>query len=122
MGSGAKLQALKYGDQSLSAQDMFKMATIEGAKALNWDREIGSLEVSKKADLIALDLNALSFHPFYNPISSIVYTALGKEVHFVMCEGRVLMEDYQIKTLDQNQTLKDSQIFSKKVRDYLSYQ
>ena len=120
MGTGAKLQALKYGDQSLTAQEMFKMATIEGAKALNWDHEIGSLEVGKKADLIALDLNSPAFYPLYNPISSIVYSAIGKEVQFVMCEGQVIMQDYQIQTLDQKQVLKDSQVFSNKIQNYLS--
>ena len=120
MGTGAKLQALKYGDKSLTAQEMFKMATIEGAKALNLDHEIGSLEVGKKADLIALDLNSPAFYPLYNPISSIVYSAIGKEVKFMMGEGQVIMQDYQIQTLDQKQVLKQSQVFSKKIQDYLS--
>ena len=79
MGTGAKLQAIKYGDQSLTAQEMFKMASIEGAKAMGLEKEIGSIEVGKRADIIALDLNHVSFHPFYNPISNIVYTALGKK-------------------------------------------
>ena len=120
MGTGAKLQALKYGEESITAQQMFQMATIEGAKALGLQDQIGTLEIGKKADIIALDLSHSSFHPFYNPISNIVYTALGNEVSFVMCEGKVLMENYKIKSLDEKEIFKNSEIFAKKVKQFLS--
>ena len=120
MGTGAKLQALKYGDESITAQQMLKMATVEGAKALGLEDQIGTLAVGKKADIIALDLSHSSFHPFYNPVSNIVYTALGNELSFVMCEGRVLMEDYKIKSLDEQEILKESKIFSQKVQSFLA--
>ena len=119
MGTGVKLQALKYGDQSLTAQQMFKMASIEGAKAMGLEKEIGSIEVGKRADIIALDLNHASFHPLYNPISNIVYTALGNEVSFVMCEGQVLMENYQLKTLDEQKIFEQSELFANKVKAFL---
>ena len=120
MGTGAKLQALKYGDESITAHQMLKMATIEGAKALGLGDQTGTLELGKKADIIALDLSHSSFHPFYNPVSNIVYTALGNELSFVMCEGKVLMEDYKIKSLDEKEVLKESDLFAQKVRDFLS--
>ena len=119
MGTGAKLQSLKYGDQSLTAQKMFKMASIEGARAMGMEKEIGSIEVGKRADIIALDLNHVSFQPFYNPISNIVYTALGNEVSFVMCDGQILMEDYQLKTLDEERIFKQCEFFSNKVKEFL---
>ena len=119
MGTGAKLQALKYGDQSITAQQMFKMATIEGAKAIGLDKDIGSIEEGKKADIIALDLNKASFHPFYEPISNIVYTSLGNEVCFVMCEGKVLMENYELKSLDEEKIFKQSHLFANQVKDFL---
>ena len=119
MGTGAKLQAVKYGDKSLTAQEMFKVASMGGAKAMGLEKEIGSIEVGKRADIIALDLNQVSFHPFYNPISNIVYTALGNEVSFVMCEGRVLMENYQLRTLDEQRIFKQSKLFADKVKDFL---
>lgn len=119
MGTGAKLQSLKYGDQSLTAQKMFKMASIEGAKAMGMEKEIGSIEVGKRADVIALDLNHASFQPFYNPISNIVYTALGNEVSFVMCEGQILMENYKLTTLDEEEIFKQCELFSGKVKDFL---
>lgn len=119
MGSGAKLQALRYGDKSLTAQQMFKMASIEGAKALGLEKDIGSLELGKKADIIALDLSHSSFHPFYNPLSNIVYSTLGNEVSFVMCGGQVLMENYELKTLDEKEVLNSSAVFANKVKQFL---
>jgi len=116
MGTGAKLQALKDKDQSLTAEQMFEIATLGGAKALNL--EIGALEVGKQADLIALDLNTVSFYPFYKALSQIVYTCLGQEVSFVMCEGKVLMEDDKIKTLDEKQVLESSRKIEKKIQDF----
>ena len=119
MGTGAKLHALKYGDKSLTAEQMFKMASIEGAKAMGLEQQIGSIEVGKRADIIALDLNHASFHPFYNPISNIVYSASGNEVSFVMCEGTILMENYELKTLDEEKIFKQSESFANKVKDFL---
>ena len=120
MGTGAKLQALKYGEQSLTTQEVFKMATIEGAKSIGLEKQIGTIEVGKKADIIALNLNHHSFKPFYNPISNIVYTALGNEVSFVMCEGQVLMENYTLKTLDEEKIFKQSDVFANQVKDFLN--
>jgi len=116
MGSGAKLQALKYKDESLTAGQMFEIATLGGAKSLNLD--IGSLEPGRPADLIALDLNSTSFNPFYNPLSQIVYSSLGRELSFVMCGGRVLMEDNEIKSLDEKEILKAGRKMEKKIQDF----
>ena len=66
-----------------------------------------------------MDLSHASFHPFYNPISNIVYTALGNEVSFVMCEGRVLMENYQLKTLDEQKVFRQSEFFADQVKEFL---
>ena len=120
MGTGAKLQALKYGDQSVTANQMLQMASIEGAKAMGLDKRVGSLEVGKRADIMALDLQQPSFCPLYNPISNMVYSALGNEVSFVMCEGKVLMESYQLKTLDEQKILKESELFAQKIKTFLS--
>ena len=119
MGTGAKLQALKYKDDSLNAEQMFEIATLGGAKALSWDKEIGSLELGKQADLIALDLNSVSFYPFYNAFSQLVYTCLGQEVSFVMCGGQVLMENKEIKSFDEKEVLKQSQDIEKKIKAFL---
>ena len=120
MGTGAKLQALKYGDESITAQQMLKMATIEGAKALGLGDQIGTLEVGKLADIIALDLRHVSFYPLYNPVSNIVYTAGGSELSFVMCDGRVLMENYKIKSLNETEVLEESKGYSQKVQQFIA--
>ena len=119
MDTGAKLQALRYQDLSLTAEQTFKMATSEGAKALGWGKKLGTLELGKRADIIALDLKHKAFCPLYNPISSIVYSALGDEVSFVMCEGQVLMQDYKFKTLDKERIFKQAQFYQNKVKEFL---
>ena len=119
MGTGAKLQSLKYKDDSLNAEQMFEIATLGGAKALSWDKEIGSLELGKQADLIALDLNSVSFYPFYNVFSLMVYTCLGQEISFVMCGGKVLMENYEINSFDEKEVLKSSRDIENKIKDFL---
>ena len=119
MDSGIKIQALKYGDKSLTAQKMFQMATIEGAKAIGLEKEVGTIEEGKRADIIAIDLEQPHFYPAHNLISHLVYSAQGSEVSFVMCEGKVLMENYELKTLDEKEIYKKSCVIEKKIKDFL---
>ena len=67
MDMGSKIQSIKYGDQSLKAQEMFHMATLGGAEALNLEQEIGSLEEGKRADIIAIDSKSSPFLPSLQP-------------------------------------------------------
>ncbi len=119
MDTGIKLQSLKYGDQSLTSQEMFQMATIEGAKSIGLGKEIGTIEEGKRADVIAIDLEQPHFYPAHNLISHLVYSAQGSEVSFVMCEGKVLMENYKLTTLDEKEIYKKSCGFEKKIKDFL---
>ena len=119
MAVGAKLQALKEGDRSLTARQMVNMATLEGAKALGLDHEIGSLEEGKKADIMAIDLSQTAFQPLYDPLSSMVYSALGHEVSFVMCEGKTLMENRELKTLNQEKIFYEAKGFAAQAQDFL---
>jgi len=75
----------------LDAIDVLRMSTIESAKALGWDDEIGSLEVGKKADAIVLDQNTLNLSPSTNPISNIVFTGNGRDVDTTIVDGKVLL-------------------------------
>lgn len=77
-----------------------KMATINGAKALGLDRETGSLEEGKKADMIIIDLNKPHLHPIHDIVSSIVYSAQASDVETVIVNGKIIMENYDIKTID----------------------
>ena len=85
---------------SVSAYSAIEMATINGAKTLGWDDEIGSIEVGKKADIILLDLDKPHFYPRHNLVSAISYSAHGSDVDTVIIDGKIIMEKREIKTLD----------------------
>ena len=78
---------------AVTAERVLEMATIEGAKAINMDHQIGSLEIGKKADLITLNLTSENMVPRYSIASTIVYQALGNEVETVVVDGRIIMDD-----------------------------
>lgn len=87
------------------AQTVLDMATINGAKALGMGNQIGSLEVDKKADLIILDFNQPHLMPVYNTISHLVYAAKGSDVETVIINGRIVMENRKILTVDEGKIL-----------------
>ena len=117
--TGAKLQALKYGPERLTTMDIFKMATITGAKALGLEKEVGTIESGKWADLIAFDINQTEFLPPYNLISQIIYSAKGNEVDFTMVGGDVLMENGEVKSLNQNNIHKEAIEYGEKIQNFL---
>lgn len=75
------------------AKQVLAMATIEGAKALSWENEIGSIEIGKKADLTIIDFNKPHLCPLYNEISHLVYAAKSADVNTVMINGKIVMEN-----------------------------
>lgn len=85
---------------SVPAISALKMATINGAKALQWDKEMGSIEVGKKADMILIDTDKPHLYPHHNIISSIAYSAQASDVDTVIVDGKIIMEKREIKTLD----------------------
>ncbi|WFA09932.1 amidohydrolase [Tissierella sp. Yu-01] len=85
---------------SVPAIKSIEMATVNGAYALDWYDEIGSLEVGKKADIILIDLDKPHLYPRYNLISSIAYSTQGSDVDTVIIDGKVIMEKRIIKTVD----------------------
>ncbi|MEJ2727675.1 MAG: amidohydrolase [Deltaproteobacteria bacterium] len=101
MDSVAKLHKAKTLNPTvMDALTVLKMATINGARALGLDRAIGSLEIGKKADLIVIDTNKPHLTPMYNPISHLVYAAMGSDVTTSIINGNIVMEDGRIKTMD----------------------
>jgi 5-methylthioadenosine/S-adenosylhomocysteine deaminase len=86
------------------AYEALKMGTINGAKALNIDAAVGTLEPGKKADLILVDLNKPHFHPNYNPVSSLVYSAQASDVKTVIINGNIVMENHAFTTIDIEKT------------------
>ena len=87
--------------QCISAKETFRMATINGARALGLDKITGSIEVGKKADLTILRLDVPSMMPNNNLLASLVYSANGSEADTVLADGRILMEGRKVKTLDE---------------------
>lgn len=87
--------------QCISAREGFRIATINGAKALGLEEETGSIEAGKKADLAILDLNTPSLTPRNNLIAGLSYSANGSEVETVIIHGKIVMEDRKVLTMDE---------------------
>jgi 5-methylthioadenosine/S-adenosylhomocysteine deaminase len=85
---------------SVKAEDALRMATINGARGLQWEKEIGSLEVGKRADIILVDLDKPHLTPRHNLVSSLAYSTYGSDVDTVIVDGRVLMHNREMKTID----------------------
>lgn len=94
---------------TLPAYEVLELATIKGARALGLDKEIGSLEVGKKADLILVDYLKPNLTPLNNPASHLVYSARGCDVDTVIVDGRIIMENRAFRTLDKKEVLKFAQ-------------
>ena len=87
------------------------MATINGAKVLGREKEIGSLEIGKKADIITINLDKPHLMPLYDPYSHLVYCANGADVENVIVNGKVIMKNRQVKTLDEEKILAEAKEF-----------
>ncbi len=97
----ALLQKVSTGDASaVPAQTVLEFATIGAARALGLDREIGSLEVGKRGDVILVDLRRPNLKPLSNPVSHLVYAARGCDVCTVVVDGRVVVHEGSFRTLD----------------------
>ena len=89
----ALLQKFRLGPVAMPALDVLRMATIDGARALGLEREIGSIEPGKKADLAILDAGPLHALPSPDPVSAIVYSYRASDVHSVLVDGKFLYRD-----------------------------
>jgi 5-methylthioadenosine/S-adenosylhomocysteine deaminase len=113
----ALLHKVKTRDpQVLPAAMALQMATMNGARALGLDKQIGSLEVGKRADLVVVSTAKARMTPIYNPISHLVYAARGDDVQTVIVNGRVLMRDRKMLTLDEPAILAEARTFAGAVR------
>lgn len=99
----------------LPAEEILKLATIGGAKAMRWDDEIGTLEVGKKADLILVDLNKPHFAPWNNSVSDLVYSAQGSDVKTTIVNGKVLMKNYEVLTMDVEKIMAETSRIARNV-------
>lgn len=101
--------------ETIPADMALKLATINGATALGLEKDIGSIEVGKKADLILIDLNKVNTVPVSYHASSIVYSANGSNVDTTICNGKVLMENRELTTINEKELLEESVKISNKL-------
>ena len=90
---------------SLPAETVLEMATLNGAKALGMENLIGSLEKGKRADFIIINHRKPHLTPMYNPVSNIVYAASGSDVETVVVDGKIIMKDRKVLTLNEEEIL-----------------
>jgi 5-methylthioadenosine/S-adenosylhomocysteine deaminase len=99
----------------MDAASVIRMATIAGARLLGLERDVGSLEAGKQADLIVLDMQQPHLLPLYRPVSHIVYAARGSDVRHVMIAGRWVVQDRQLITLDLASLMKEVKTLGRKI-------
>jgi len=102
---------------AVSAKVALDLATIGGARALAMDRTIGSLEPGKRADLIAVSMDSARQTPMYDPISHLVYATRGDDVRTTIVDGKILMKDRRVRTLDRAAVIAEANRLAVKVRD-----
>jgi 5-methylthioadenosine/S-adenosylhomocysteine deaminase len=91
----------------MGAYKALEMATIDGARACLWDDQIGSLEAGKRADIVIVGMDELRWHPNLDPVRSLVYAADGDDVETVIIDGRAVMRDRVILTVDEEKVKRD---------------
>ncbi len=114
--TAAKLHKLTSGDpKTLPAEQAFEMATIRGARALHLDAITGSIEVGKRADIDIVDFDSLHQTPFYNVYSHLVYATKASDVRTVIINGRIVMLDRRLLTLNENGIKIDANAYRDKI-------
>ncbi|MBI4495786.1 MAG: amidohydrolase [Deltaproteobacteria bacterium] len=118
MDSAAKLHKVHRLDPTvMPAETVLEMATLGGARVLGMEREIGSLEVGKKADLIVLELDRPHLQPLYHLPSQLVYAACGADVRDVIIDGRPVMRDRRLLTIQEGEVLKRAREWAERIRE-----
>ncbi len=93
----------------ITAEKVLEMATIDGARAIGLDHDIGSIEVGKKADLVVLNFDNVFVTPVHAPVSSLVYSALGNEPETVIVDGQVVMHGRTMITVSEEEVMQEAQ-------------
>ena len=108
-----------YDPIGFTTEDAFDMATIDGARALMWDDEIGSLEAGKAADLAVIDGENPRLSPRHNPVGSLVRYAAGTDTKSVLVNGRLVVDDGRVLTVDEAALLDEADEVAARIRDDL---
>ncbi len=118
MDTAAKLHKVSTMDPTvLDARTVLRMATIQGAKALGLGEITGSLEPGKRADAIVVDCHKPHLTPMYNPTSHMVYSARGSDVSTSVVNGRILMNDRKLQSLELEKVLKEVNQIAQEIRN-----
>ena len=121
--TAAKLHKLISMDTTvLNAREALEMATIRGARAIHQDREIGSLEAGKRADLIIVSMDSAHQTPLYNVYSQLVYATKASDVETVIINGRAVMENRRVITIDERSVRARANEYRDRIRKSLSSQ
>jgi len=121
MDLAAKLHKLTTNDpKTLPAEKAFEMATIRGARALHLDKLVGSLEAGKRADIAIVDFDSLHQTPYFNVYSHLVYATKASDVRTVIINGRIVMLDRRLLTLNESVIKKDANAYREKIIKSLS--
>ncbi len=108
-------KAVANNASALPAADALRMATINAAKALGLDSEIGSIEVGKSADITVVDLSSIENQPVYNPVSQLIYSAGRENVSNVWVAGNHLLKDRELTTLDEKAILDKAKYWQEQI-------
>jgi 5-methylthioadenosine/S-adenosylhomocysteine deaminase len=120
MSTTAKLHKVSRLDPTvMDAQTVVRMATIEGAKVLGMEKATGSLEVGKKADIIIIGLNKPHLTPLYSEYSHLVYAMSGADVDTVLINGKIVMENRQLRTINEEEVMQKVREIAVKVKQSL---
>jgi len=115
----AKLQkALNNDPTFLPAKKMIQIATIGGAKALNKNDQIGSIEVGNKADIILIDINNIEAQPMYDPYSHLVYSLTSEQIEDVIINGKIVMKDRKLINVDERELIEKAKYYKKKIIEF----
>jgi 5-methylthioadenosine/S-adenosylhomocysteine deaminase len=101
--------------ESLKAHEALALATMNGAKAMGLDKTIGSLEVNKAADFIAINMNDIEMLPVFEPEAQVVYSSNRQQVSDVWVDGKQLMKNRKLLTLDEQELKRKAELFSQKI-------
>jgi 5-methylthioadenosine/S-adenosylhomocysteine deaminase len=116
MDTAAKLHKVFSGDPKvISAQQAFELATIRGAQALHLEKEIGSLETGKRADILIINRDTLNQIPLYNVYSDLVYATKASDVETVVINGRLVMRNRRLLTLNEDTVKTEARAFRDKI-------
>jgi cytosine/adenosine deaminase-related metal-dependent hydrolase len=97
------------------AEDAIEMATINGAKAIGMDKEIGSLEAGKKADVIVINMHRPEWYPNFSEVQNLVYSASGDAVETVYIDGKLVMDNRKVLTVDEDEILERCAVLGEQV-------